>query len=552
MSSENYNERGSIKSVLKDILIKDIIFNEEFEAFFDKQKTFANELHENIKMNGVLVPPIIDKHNVLIDGYERVRAYANNGNEKISVLQMETIASLDDRLDHNLQRVKTMKDLVREIKYKLKQIKKLQGRKKGGIKDSFLMKSIKILNGRWKTLDSINKFLHVIDNDFSNDILTESILTDSTSLESAYQYLKNIKEVAAENKFSINHRVERGEIQAHEAVKVVKDLLDFKKNYKGTFIIPEKGSTYNIDCRKIGEYSEYLGKVDLIITSIYYWIQKFYEIGEEVQPGNEATKEEYCMNIALMVLSWLQTLKESASVMINVGEVYRNGVPQKIPDLLIAAIEKVTGLVLYERIVWSKDNCRSGGNTENIRPRNSMEFILWFVLDPKKAKYKKLTYMKPGAKPQIMRGMGHEDAKGNKTKNVIKATSGYSSIWNHIKEQEIREIITTSVGNNHQILEFANTSHPAVMSALLPVCPILWTTDEGDLVFDPLSGTNVVGQISQMLNRRTLTTELSPIYYQDGCKNLQTGVHSFDPEALKIINQLAYGENNQDKYDNAA
>lgn len=535
-----------------EILIKDINFNEEFEAFFDKQETFSNELNENIKMNGVMVPPIIDKLNVLVDGYERVRACANNGDEKIWVLQMETIASLDDRLHHNLQRVKTTKDQVREIKHKLKQIKKLQGRKKGGIKDSFLMKSIKILNGRWKSLDSINKFIHVIDNDFSNDVLTESILSGSTTLESAFQYLKTTKKIAAENKFSINNRVESGELKAHEAVKVVMDLIQHKTNYKGTFIIPKKGGTYNIDCTEIGKYYEYHHKVDLIFTSIYYWVQKFYQIGEKPQPGNEATKEDYCMNVALMVLTWVITLRDTASLMINVGEVYKNGVAQRIPDLLIETIERVTGLIFYERLVWSKNNCRSGGNTENIRPRNSVEYILWFVVDTEKVKFKKLTYMKPGAKPQITRGMGHEDAKGNKTKNVIKATSGYSSIWNHIKEQEVRDAITTSVGTNHKMVEYSNACHPAVMSVLLPVCPILMTTEEGDLVFDPLSGTNVVGQISQMLNRRTLTTELSSIYYQDGCKNLQTGVDSFNPEALKIINQLAYGNNPEEKYDNAA
>jgi DNA modification methylase len=167
-------------------------------------------------------------------------------------------------------------------------------------------------------------------------------------------------------------------------------------------------------------------------------------------------------------------------------------------------------------------------------------------VDPKKVKYKKLTYKAEGAKPKIMRGFGHEDANGKKTKNVIKATSGYSSIWNHIKEQEIREIITTSVGTNHKIFDVVKSIHPSVMSALLPVCPILMTTEEGELVFDPFSGTNSVGHISQLLNRRTLSTEWSSLYFKDGCDNLQNGVEGFNADALKRINEIAFGQDETD------
>jgi DNA modification methylase len=86
------------------------------------------------------------------------------------------------------------------------------------------------------------------------------------------------------------------------------------------------------------------------------------------------------------------------------------------------------------------------------------------------------------------------------------------------------------------------------MSALLPICPILMTTDEGkgDLVFDPFSGTNVVGYISQLLNRRTLTTEVSPTYFNEGCKNLQKGVNDFNTEGLKLVNDIAFRDNDQE------
>ena len=84
------------------------------------------------------------------------------------------------------------------------------------------------------------------------------------------------------------------------------------------------------------------------------------------------------------------------------------------------------------------------------------------------------------------------------------------------------------------------------MSALLPICPILMTTEEGDMVFDPFSGTNVVGYISQLLNRKTLTTELSSIYFNEGCNNLQKGFDDFNEDGLKLVNDIAFRDNDQE------
>jgi DNA modification methylase len=77
---------------------------------------------------------------------------------------------------------------------------------------------------------------------------------------------------------------------------------------------------------------------------------------------------------------------------------------------------------------------------------------------------------------------------------------------------------------------------------MLPVCPILMTTDEGDTVFDFMSGSNVVGRVSQLLNRKTLSTELSEKYFKVGCKMLENAIQDYNREDLDVINELAYGE----------
>jgi DNA modification methylase len=75
---------------------------------------------------------------------------------------------------------------------------------------------------------------------------------------------------------------------------------------------------------------------------------------------------------------------------------------------------------------------------------------------------------------------------------------------------------------------------------MLPVCPILLTTDEGDLVYDFMAGSNVVGRVSQLLNRRTLSTELSEKYFKVGCKMLENAIEDYNREDLDQINKLAY------------
>ena len=527
------------------IATAEIKFSEEFEGFFESQEN-AIELHENIRLNGVLVPPVIDSNNILVDGYERVRESIKNGVESIWVFQMDNIATMDDRLNLNLQRSKTEKDVIKEFEFKIQQIKKMQGRKKDGMKSTYAQQISEVLGGRWKDEETINKIIEVNQNDFDNKILTKDILSGKSTPNAAHQFITNTKKIAEEKKCGIVSLVKNGKLSPLEANKILVDFVRLESDTQGTFVIPEKCFSYNIDCTTIDMLAKYEKQVDLIFTSPPYWALKTYDGDKKNQAGKEETKHEFLERLAKMVLAWMITLKDSASVMINIGETYKDGVAQGIPYLLIEYIQRITGLVFFDMLIWSKKNCRSNGNNEDIRPRNNVEYILWFVVDITKVKYKKLTYKFADSKPTLMRGFGGYDRNGYEVKKKIKALSGYHSIRKHISEQEIENIIKCGTGINHLQFKLPKNEHPAVMSALLPICPISMTTEEGDLVFDPFSGTNVVGYISQLLNRRTLTTETSSTYFNEGCNNLQKGVDDYDVEGLKLVNDIAFRDNDQE------
>ena len=232
-------------------------------------------------------------------------------------------------------------------------------------------------------------------------------------------------------------------------------------------------------------------------------------------------------------------LSESSNVIINVGETYKNGVGQGIPFLIKEYISKETSLVYKDTLIWSKKNPRPQGE-EVKRPVNSIEYLLWFVVDPQKSKYNLLTFPVEGKQPKLTMGVRDVSSDGSLSKKRKSIIKNYGKLMSHLKEQEIEEIITTAVGKNHDIFSISEVGHPAPMSPMLPVTPILMLTDEEDIVCDPFGGSNVVGKVALELNRRYLSTELSKEYFDIGCEMLLKGDVNYDRGSLDTINEAIY------------
>jgi DNA modification methylase len=276
----------------------------------------------------------------------------------------------------------------------------------------------------------------------------------------------------------------------------------------------------------------------LILTSVPYYELRFYENGEGFeQVGQEETPQEYCDRIAKILAEACVTLKDSGNMMINIGETYDNGVGLGIVDMLKDAIVKHTGLVYKERLVWSKLNPKCQ-NEKVRRPINNVEYILWFVRDPKIAKYNLVTYTDPqkGKKPGITNGAKDVDGNGTVWEKVKSISKPYQKIKSHIKAQEVLHMIECTTGKNHEVYKVYSEGGPAVMADLLPILPIMMTTDEGDIVFDCMAGTNVVGRSSILLNRVALSTELSRKYHTIGCGVVENAVQEFNQDDLDWVN----------------
>jgi DNA modification methylase len=524
------------------IQISKLVEVPELKNFYTQQSN--EDLKASIEEHGLRSPIVISKdNNSLIDGYRRVAVYNELGIEYIQAFEVEDSPTLSERITRNLTRVKTIEDQLKEIREVFKKYPKQQGkRKKGGEPYARDKKITAATGGKWKGDVIINKVEQIFFDDFGNNLLAKGILEKGWKVDPCHEFLTKWKPIDDERGYGYTKRLESGEISINDVNNLVKERYELDTQYEDTFVIPDKAISHKIDCVDLGKNEAYNNTVDTIFTSIPYYILRSYDEGGKDQPGHEETKYEFCERMSNFFKGLVPMLKESANVMINIGETYDNGVGYGIPDLLKEYIEKNTGLIYKDRLVWSKFSNPKPQNEKVPRPINNVEYILWFVVNPAKAKFRLLTFTDKNKNPVIIKGVKDVDKNGSTRKKNISLSKPYSKFYTHLKEQEVLNIINAKTGKNHDVYKICNEGHPAIMSAVLPVVPILMTTDEGDTVLDPFAGSNVVGRVTCLLNRKALSGELSKKYYDIGCKMLENAVSEFDRNSLDIIQDTFYNK----------
>jgi DNA modification methylase len=513
---------------------------------------------ESIKNHGQKNPIHISESGYIIDGYRRFDAMQRLGCSEVQAIVHPDEPSIYLKMILNQYRIKTSSDEVQEVKAYFKIFPKKQGKKKENGEKYSREHNLEVAVGyRWKGGDVLAKIETIIENDFDDNFLMKNIIENKFKVEPTYEFLKTWKEIDEKNKYGYTEKLRKGELTITDTNKLIQDRDFLEHEYQDTFVIPDKAKSLNIDCIELGNMEEFKKTVDTIFTSIPYFILRKYENGDQNQIGHEENKFEYCERIAKYFLALIPTLKDSANVMINIGETYDDGVGYGIPQLLKETIERVTGLKYKDTLIWSKSNPKPQNETIK-RPINNVEYILWFVVDPKKAKYNLLTYSDGTKTPKISHGVKDVDKDGKVWNKNISLGKPYKKIYSHLKEQEILNIIEAKTGKNHDVYRICSEGHPSVMSPAISVIPILMTTNPGlgdgggDVVFDPFSGSNVVGRMACLLNRKALSAELSKKYFKIGCKMLEEGVADFDRSSLDIIQNEFYHQSNENQLSIAA
>jgi len=516
----------------------------EFRTFYEEQS--IEELIESYKADGQHNPIHISRDLEIINGHRMVDAVRAAGGKTVMAIVIEGIPDIHKRIVLNMYRHKTANDEIRELREVFKKYPKRQGVR--GLEKGPYDRAKRISdssNGKWKNDVIQNKLEYVLENDIEGDILSKGIVQKGWKVDPCHAFLTEKMAIDIKNGYGFTAALFTGKYTIAEVNKLIDQRLALDKKHEHTFVIPTKCNSFNMDCIKLSELPEFKGKVGLFNTSIPYWDLRNYKVGKERQLGQEETKEEYGHNIAMIFDKLTPLLNDSSNVVINVGETYKDGVGQGIPFLIKEFISRETSLIYKDTLIWSKKNPRPQGEDVK-RPVNSIEYLLWFVVDPKKAKYKLLTFPVEGKQPKLTLGVRDVSSDGSLSKKRKSIIKNYGKLMSHLKEQEIEDIIVTSVGKNHDIFKISEIGHPAPMSPVLPVVPILMLTDEGDLVCDPFGGSNVVGKVALELNRQYLSTELSKEYYDIGCEMLIKGDENFDRDCLDVINRMVYPQLSND------
>lgn len=517
----------------------------EVEALKDFYTQTTEESDEQLKNDlqreGQLLSVVVNKENELIDGYRRVRLLRELGVEEVKVIVIDQPATLDLRLSFNMYRQKTSGDLTKEVLYIFTSTPKRQG-SRGGEKYNRAEIISEKLNYRWKSNKTIGDIEKVISKDFDTYFLLEGIVNKGWSINECLHYVDELKEIDLTKNHGFTEQLLKGSINIKQTNNFIEQKEFLSNEYKDTCVIPGKVTSIKMNCRDIKNELDFHETVDTIVTSPPYWKLRFYDNAEDYnQLGHERTPEEFASNVADIFVDLEVSLKKSSNVFVNIGDSYVDGCAMDVPGLVKRAILEKTNLKLKDVLVWSKPNPKP--QSEQVqRPINKLEYILWFVVDPKESKYNMITYTDRVKEVKITNGAKDVDENGVVWEKVKSLTKPYQKIYNHIRQQDVEHMIECTTGKNTPLYKAYSEGHPAAMAELLPVLPILMTTSEGDLVYDPFGGGNTTGRIALLLNRNYLSTELSNHYHKVGCKVIENTLKEVNQDDFNALMTEVFGQ----------
>ena len=277
-----------------------------------------------------------------------------------------------------------------------------------------------------------------------------------------------------------------------------------------------KSQIFNIDSRKISEVMPSGQMIQTTISSPPYYDMKDY--GPDGQVGFGQTYSDYLDDITDIFKQVLEHTVEDGTLWIIVDTFKReNGIvllPYDIADRL-----KKVGWILQNIIIWKKDKTvpwASGGFVQR-----KFEYILFFSKNSKYKSYGDRTrvYDKDKLKNWWIKYPERYNPKGR----------ALDEIW------EFPIPVQGSWGNEY-IRHFCPL--PKEMVATM----ISLSTDEGDMVFDPFSGTGTVPAQAAYMKRMYIGFELNSEYVNQCNQYLQKTLKVGQEEYTKSLDLS--GQNN--------
>lgn len=239
-----------------------------------------------------------------------------------------------------------------------------------------------------------------------------------------------------------------------------------------------------------------------------------------------------------LAAAWRAKLKDSGSVIVNLGPTYISGTPCQSPymERFTLTLLDSLGYHLADRMYW-ENPCRlppmQWVAVKRVRVRPSVEPLLWFS---------KTAHPKADNRNVLVDYADKDRWLGNQAAAI--RPSGYDVTTRSFSKDNGGRIpgslVTAAAAQSNDAYRRACRReglalHPAVMPASVAEFAIRLTTDKGDVVYDPFFGSGTTGAVAERLGRRWLGSERARTFL-DGAR-LRFGDDSQDSEIASTRRQ---------------
>jgi site-specific DNA-methyltransferase (adenine-specific) len=486
-------------------------------------------LAKTMKLLGQLEPITINTSNEIISGVRRFRAALFLGWSEINAIKVpKTDNEAELIVFHNQQRRKTTLEIIHEAEAILGTLGKSQGARRDLLGVDATNPFGKIGRDRFEIAASVigdvsashlRRLMDLVEFERESEEnkaigLVERIMNNSVSVSAAHTLMKRV----------VRERKERDKAKPIK-VKRTASQDDF--------------SCFNKSSKTMEEVKT--GSVQVVFTSPPYYNLRNYENStpDNDELGLEDNVHDYIKNLGKHLKDVKRVLKENGSFFLNIGETYNRGENLLVSTRLLLQLCDANGWHLVNEIIWKKTNVLPQPSDRRLQP--TYEKIFHLVKNPDKYFYQEIKLWNDNEHRVTQAPGGRNNQRRERRAGGVTLTRSYQKFKDFIEEQSVKDII---VGHNAaprqiELSEIdASVDHPALMPNYLPVIPILSTSQRGDIILDPFSGSATTGRAALLLGRKYIGYELNENNYNLGLQDLQNCLTEVNESDLNSLEQI--------------
>ena len=519
-----------INAVISTININELVPHPLSEKIY--QVADIQALKNSIASDGLIEPLLIDGQNRILSGRRRWLACKALGRTDIQVKITDDLAEPQVEqliIGSNLQRIKSKTEILNELEHILGILGKNQGQRRDLLgKDD-----------NPETFGKIGKDRYEIASEWIANGMSAATLR-------RLMFVKEFETEYPDAKLGLVEKVLNNEMPINRAKVLAKDYIARVKEKEDIPSIPFvpapeiTSDNYTIHTKSSLDMSGEIAdnSIQMVMTSVPYYDVRKYGIGKKPELGLEKTYQEYMANMVRHLKEIYRVLKPTGSFFLNIGDTYSKKSNYLISSRLVIAACDLAGFHCISEIIWNKTNTIPKTTDRKLQP--SYEKIYHLVKDADKYYYKPFK-IRDDNKEIKLNKITHRNKRGGYDKGKFALSKPYKKFTDFINQQEYEDIIkgSSAAAESARLHQLdPSVDHPAIFTTTISVLPILTTTEPGDLVLDPFSGSGSVGETCLLLDRKYIGYEIEERFSALSVKRLQAVEQSIKPDEIQHIQSM--------------